>query len=151
MLETLLPTIRSTHHDHLKYIFSSQDPLPTQRKLKGMGKKIVVGTVVKAKIGELYEEVRAGSSIRMMKELTGVVQGVSGRRRFLARFQNGCKNNLSSNQLTVVIVEKILEEKEPEVSEISEIPEEQVELEKGYYICVYVMLRFKKEVGVDSK
>ena len=50
-----------------------------------------------------------------------------------------------------MIVQKILEEKEPEVSEISEIPEEQVELEKGYYICVYVMLRFKKEVGVDSK
>ena len=42
-------------------------------------------------------------------------------------FENGCENNLSSNQLTIVIVEKILEEKEPEESEISEIPEEQVE------------------------
>ena len=49
------------------------------------------------------------------------------------RFQNGCKKNISSNKLTVVIVEKILEEKEPEFSEIAEIPEEQVELEKGYY------------------
>ena len=144
MLETLLPTIRSTHHDHLKYIFSSQDPLPTQRKLKGMGKKIVVGTVVKAKIGELYEEVRAGSSIRMMKELTGVVQGVSGRRRLLVRFQNEREKNMFSNQLTVVIVEKILEEKEPEVSEIDEIPEEKVESEKRYNRCVYVMLQFKK-------
>ena len=67
------------------------------------------------------------------------------------RFHNGCENNLSSNQLTVVISEKIPEEKEPEVSEIAEIPEEQVKLEKGYYRCVYVMLRFKKEVGVDSK
>ena len=46
-------------------------------------------------------------------------------------FQNGCKNNLSLNQLTVVIVEKILEEKEPEVSEIAEIPEEKVKLKKG--------------------
>ena len=44
------------------------------------------------------------------------------------RFQNGCKNNMSSNQLTVLIVEKIPEEKETEVSEISEIPEEKVEL-----------------------
>ena len=102
----------------------------------------MVGTAVKAKICELEEEVRAGSPRRMRKALTGVVQGVSGRRRFLARFQNGFKNNLSSNQLTIVIVEKISEEKEPEVSEISEIPEEQVELEKGYYHCVYVMLRF---------
>ena len=32
-----------------------------------------------------------------------------------------------------------------------EIPEEQVELEKGYYHCVYAMQCFKKEVGVDSK
>ena len=132
-------------------IVSYQASLPTERKLKVGGNKIVVGAVVKAKIGELEEEVRAGNSRRMRKELTGVVQGVSGRRRFLVRFQNGCENNLSSNQLTVVIVEKIPEEKEPEVSKIAEIPEEQVKLEKGYYRCVYVMLRFKKEVGVDSK
>ena len=70
---------------------------------------------MKTKIGELEEEVRAGSSIRMSNELTSVVQGVSGRRRFLERFQNGCEKNLSSNKLTFVIVEKILEEKEPEV------------------------------------
>ena len=57
--------------------------------MKGRRNKIVVGTVVKSKISELEEEVRAGSSRRMRKELTGVVQGVSGRRRFLARFQNG--------------------------------------------------------------
>ena len=67
------------------------------------------------------------------------------------RFQDGCKENLSSNQLTVVIVEKILEEKEPGVFAIAEITEEQVELEKGYYRCVYAMLRFKNEVGVDSR
>ena len=61
----------------------------------------------------------AGSLRRMRKELTGVVQGVLGRRRFLASFQSGCKNNLSSNKLSVVIVEKIPEEKEPEFYEIS--------------------------------
>ena len=57
--------------------------------MKGRGNKIVEGTVVKAKIGELEEEVRAGNLRRMRKELTGVVQGVLGRRRFLVRFQNG--------------------------------------------------------------
>ena len=51
--------------------------------MKDRGNKIVVGTVVKAKIGELEEEVRVGISRRMRKELTGVVQGVSGRRRFV--------------------------------------------------------------------
>ena len=40
------------------------------------------------------------------------------------------KKNMSSNQLTIEIVEKIPEEKEPEVSKIAEIPEEQVKLEK---------------------
>ena len=64
----------------------------------------MVGTVVKSKIGELEEEVRAGNSRRMTKELTGVVKGVSGRRRFLVSFHYGCKKNLSSNQLTVMLV-----------------------------------------------
>ena len=50
-----------------------------------------------------------------------------------------------------MIVDKIPEEKEPEVSEIAEIPGEQVELEKVYYLCVYAMLMFLKEFGVDSK
>ena len=38
---------------------------------------------------------------------------------------------MSLNQLAVLIVEKIPEEKEPEVSEIDEIPEEKVELDEG--------------------
>ena len=84
--------------------------------MRGGGNKIVVGTVVKSKIGELEEEVRAGSSGRMRKYLTGLVQGISDKKMFLVRFQDGCKNNLSLNQLTIVIVEKIPEEKEPEVS-----------------------------------
>ena len=67
------------------------------------------------------------------------------------RFQNGCENNLSLNQLTVVIVEKIPVEEEPEIYTITEIPEDQLEKEKGYYCCVYVMLQFKNEVSVDSK
>ena len=86
----------------------------------------MAGTVVKAKIGELEEEVRAGSSRRTRKDFTGVVQGVLGRRKFLARFKNWCKNIFSLNKLNVVIVEKIPEEKEPEVYEIAEIPEEKV-------------------------
>ena len=87
----------------------------------------------------------------MRKELTGVVQGFSGKKRFLVRFQDGCKNNMSSNQLTIVIVENIPEEKEPYGCIITDIPEEQVKLEKGYFCCVYFMIRFKKEVSVDNK
>ena len=58
------------------YIVFYEYSLPTKRKLKGGGNKMVVGTVVKSKIGDLEEEVRAGNSRRMRKEFTGVVQGV---------------------------------------------------------------------------
>ena len=101
--------------------------------MKGRGNKIAEGAVVKAKIDELEEEVRAGNSKRMSKYFTGVVQGVPGRRRFLVRFHNGCEKNMSSNQLTFVIVDKIPMEEEPLVSRIPEIPDDQVEKEKGYY------------------
>ena len=73
----------------------------------------MVGAVVKSKIGELEEEVRAGCLRRTRKELTGVVQGVLGKKRLLVRFHDGCKYNLSSNKFTIVKVEKIPEEKEP--------------------------------------
>ena len=53
-----------------------------------------------------------------------MVQGVSGKKRFLVRFQDGYKHNLSLNQLTVVIAEKILEENEPVISKTAEIPDE---------------------------
>ena len=55
-----------------------------------------------------------------------MVQGVSGNNSLLVMFQSGFENNISSNQLAIVIVEKIPEEKEPEVFAILEIPEEKV-------------------------
>ena len=70
-----------------------------------------MGTVVKTKIGEMEEEIRAGSLRSMRSELTGMVQGVSGKKRLLVMFQYLCKYNLSSNQLNIVILENILEEK----------------------------------------
>ena len=78
----------------------------------------------------------------MRKDLIGVVQVLLVKKRFLASFQDGCKNNLYSNQLTILVVEKIPEKKEPEVTKISDIPKEKLELEKGCHRCVYVMLRF---------
>ena len=58
---------------------------------------------------------------------------------------------MSPNQLTIVIAEKSLVEKEPKVTTIPDLPEKQVTLEKGYYHCVYVMLCFTKEVSVERK
>ena len=49
----------------------------------------MVGTIIKANIGELEEGVRARFLRRISKELTGLVQGINGKKRFLARFQDG--------------------------------------------------------------
>ena len=70
----------------------------------GGGNKIMVGAVVKAKVGELEDEVREVFYRRTGKELTGVVQGVSGERRLLVRFHYGFEKNMTSNQLTTLEV-----------------------------------------------
>ena len=49
----------------------------------------MMGTVVKAKVCELEEEIREGNLRRLRKEVTGMVQGVVGKRRYLVRFQYG--------------------------------------------------------------
>ena len=82
----------------------------------------MVGTAVKAKIGELEEEVRVGNTRRMSMELTGVVKAILGKRKFLVRFHDGCEKNLSSYQLTVVTPHEILVEEAPLVSTIPVIP-----------------------------
>ena len=51
----------------------------------------MVGTVVKPKIGDLEEELRAGSLRRVSNELTSVVQGGSGKNMLLSRFQDRYK------------------------------------------------------------
>ena len=107
--------------------------------------------MVKEKLGKLEDEVREGFSMRLSKEFTGVVQRVSGERRFLVIFKYRCEKGMASNQLTVVKLEKTPMNEEAEVPMISVIPDESVNLEKGYYNSVYVMLNFNKEGCVDNK
>ena len=66
-----------------------------------------MGAVVKAKVGEWEDVVREVFYRRTGKELTGVVQGVSGERRLLVRFHYGFEKNMTSNQLTTLEVDKI--------------------------------------------
>ena len=54
-------------------------------KNRGRGNKIMVGTVLKAKVGELKEKVREGFSRRLRKQMTGVMQKVVGNRRYVLR------------------------------------------------------------------
>ena len=52
-----------------------------------------------------------------------MVEGISEKKRFLARSQYGRVNDLSLNQLTIVILHKIPVEKEPEVPKNTGITE----------------------------
>ena len=58
--------------------------------------KIVVGSVVKAKIGELEKITRKVRSRRMRKEVVGCVQSVVGKNNFLVLFEDGQKEEIDS-------------------------------------------------------
>ena len=91
-------------------------------------------------MGELEEKVRAGCLRRIRKDLNGVVQGIYGKKRFLVRFQDECENDLTSNQLKIMILERILVEEEPKVPMNTEISKELVTSDKLYYCGVYVII-----------
>ena len=108
--------------------------------------------VAKVKVGKSEEEeLREGFYRRLRKELNGLVQGVSEKRMCLMRFKDGCDKDMNLNQLTVVAVEKIPMNKEPEVLKIYVIHDNTVDFEKELYHAVYVMNNFMKKDGVDRK
>ena len=120
----------------------------TPTHIEGVGGRggVLVGAVVEEKVGELEEEVREGFYKWLRKDLTGVVPGVSGKRRFLARFQYWREKDLTLNQLTVMTVYKIPVDEEPMVPTISGIPDETFDSEKGCYHGVYFMQNLRSRV-----
>ena len=58
--------------------------------------KIVVWSVVKAKVGELEKITRKGRSRRMRKEVVGCVQSVVDKNKFLVPFEDGQKKEIVS-------------------------------------------------------
>ena len=80
-----------------------------------------------------------------------MVQGLSGKRRLLVRFQDGCEKDMTLNQLTVVTVEKVPMTEEYEVPMISAIPCETIYLKKVLYHGVYVIFQFNNEDIVGRK
>ena len=67
------------------------------------------------------------------------------------RFQYRCKNYLTLNQLTVVILYKSPVEDTSDVPTITEITDETFHSEKGYCHGVYVFLHFNNMDGVARK
>ena len=73
-----------------------------------------------------------------------MVQGFSGERRLLVRFQYGCERDMTLDQTTIITVEKIPVNEEPEVPSIDVIPDNTVYLENLFYHGIYVMQHFMK-------
>ena len=90
-----------------------------------------MGTVVKEKVDDLEDEVSEGFFRIMREYFTGLVQVVSGKTRFLVRFQDGYEKDLTLNQLTAMAIHKIPVTKEYEVPMIYAIPYDTFYLDKG--------------------
>ena len=60
--------------------------------------------------------------MNMRNYLAGYVQGVSGKKMFLVRFQYGCEKYMTSNQLSILTLENISMTKEDKVPTIFVIP-----------------------------
>ena len=50
---------------------------------------IGVGSVVKAKVGDMEENIREGRTRRIRKEMVGYLQSMVGNNRFLFQFKDG--------------------------------------------------------------
>ena len=94
-----------------------------QRRCRGRRNNILVRTVLNVKLCELEDEVREVFSSSLRKDLNGLVESVSGKRRFLVRF---CENNMTSNQLNGLTVDRIPVTREDKLPTISTKTEEAV-------------------------
>ena len=84
--------------------------------------KIVVGSVVKAKVGELEKITRKGRTRRMRKEVVGCVQSVVGKNIFLVLFKDGQQKQIGYCSL-VYLNEKEEVEMEESITLFPEIEE----------------------------
>ena len=67
----------------------------------------------------------------MRKELSSLLQVVSGNKRILLRFKDVCEKYLTLNKLILVIVDRIPMTKKVKVATISVMPDDTVDFEKG--------------------
>ena len=102
-----------------------------------------MGTVVKEYVGELKGEVWYGFYRWQSKELTRLVQIVSINVRFLVRFQAEGDKDMTSNQLTVVTVDRIPVIEYAKDTTIYAILDETIDLDKRYYNGFYRMVLIK--------
>ena len=125
----LLQSLFYHHHPQVTMgspVLSAKEGMKINNQTK---MKIRVGSVVKAKVGELDKITREGRSRRMRKEVEGCVQNVVGNNNFLVLFEDGQKKDIGSC-LLVYLSEK--EEVEMEES-ITLFPQKRVRHTVDYY------------------
>ena len=93
------------------------------KETKRRNTKVDVGTLVTAKVREMEEKTRDGRSRRTRKEAVGCVEAMVGNKKFLVRFKDGQRREMSSCSLVYVCLkqEVCLEVDEP----ISDLPEKE--------------------------
>ena len=72
------------------------------KEKKRIKTKIGVGSVVKAKVGDMEENTREGRNSRIRKEVVGCVQDVVGNKKFLVQFGYGQNKDMGSFLLSCV-------------------------------------------------
>ena len=80
---------------------------------KRIEKKIGLGYVVKAKVGEMGDNTREGRSRRMRKEVVGCVQAVVDKNKLLVQFEDGKKKDIISCSLVFLFSKEEVEMDEP--------------------------------------
>ena len=71
------------------------------KEKKQIKTKIGVGSVVKAKVGEMEVNTREGSSTRTGKDVVGCVHNMLGQNKLLVKFEDGQKKKIGFSSLCV--------------------------------------------------
>ena len=80
--------------------------------------------------------------------ITGVLQEVVGKKRYLVKFQDELEKVVQPKQINIMVVRSEVEE-EIEVREVEMIPEVRKDLGCDHW--VYIYLNFIKEDGADKR
>ena len=122
---------------------------------------MVVGSVVKANVGELEKITRRGRSRRMRKEVVGCVQNVVGKNKFLVLFEDGQKKGVDSFLLVYLSEKEEVDMEEsitlsPEIEEgvpltiNGDVPDEEpCMFVKGVYLSIFYCLFYDTDISTD--
>ena len=118
-----------------------------------------MGSVVKAKVGELENIKMEGRSRRTRKDVVGCVHSVVGKKKFIVQFEGGQRKEISSSSIVLLSSKEKIDMDEP----ISHLPEkeqggfltingdpevgEPCMFGKGVYLSMFYCLCYVKDIS----